>query len=53
KGSLVATITVNMNKDAYTNNGGYLTKALTMMNMSELTINETRQTDAYIIVKSL
>ncbi|KAI8778074.1 signal peptide, CUB and EGF domain-containing protein 2, partial [Biomphalaria glabrata] len=53
KGSLVATITVNMNKDAYTNLGGYLTKALTMMNMSELTINETRQPDAYIFVKSL
>ncbi|KAH9487820.1 hypothetical protein Btru_068337 [Bulinus truncatus] len=50
QGSLVALVGVYLNRDNFTNLGGYLAYALTRMNMSELTISGTRQPDAYITV---
>ncbi|KAH9487821.1 hypothetical protein Btru_068339, partial [Bulinus truncatus] len=50
QGSLIALVEVYLNRDNFTNLGGYLAYALTRMNMSELTISGTRQPDAYIMV---
>ncbi|CAL1526080.1 unnamed protein product, partial [Lymnaea stagnalis] len=53
KGSLIAEVEASMNAEANPNAGGSLIKAMTLINLTAVTVNGTRQEGAYIKAGSM